>query len=196
MLFRAATIAGIESGAVTVAFRRWKRPTVKTGGTLRTQAGVLAIESVEEISEKGIRPADIKRAGFEDRDALLASLRDNGEPLYRIQFHLAGEDPRIQLRENDELSAKELQTIKEKLSRLDQRSAQGAWTKSVLKVIAKNPGKRAPDLAAGFGRETLPFKRDVRKLKELGLTESLEVGYRLSPRGKKVLAALEHTIGP
>jgi hypothetical protein len=35
-----------------------------------------------------------------------------------------------------------------------------------------------------MGRETLPFKRDVRKLKELGLTESLEVGYRLSPRGR------------
>jgi hypothetical protein len=43
---------------------------------------------------------------------------------------------------------------------------------------------RAPDLAARMGRETLPFKRDVRKLKELGLTESLEVGYRLSPRGR------------
>jgi hypothetical protein len=28
------------------------------------------------------------------------------------------------------------------------------------------------------------FKTNVRKLKELGLTESLEVGYRLSPRGK------------
>jgi ribosomal protein S19E (S16A) len=27
----------------------------------------------------------------------------------------------------------------------------------------------------------------VRKLKELGLTESLEVGYRLSPRGRALL---------
>ena len=34
------------------------------------------------------------------------------------------------------------------------------------------------------------FKTDVRKLKELGLTESLEVGYRLSPRGEAVLRAL------
>ena len=48
---------------------------------------------------------------------------------------------------------------------------------------------RAPDLAASLGRETLPFKRDVRKLKELGLTESLEVGYRLSPRGRAYLDA-------
>jgi hypothetical protein len=34
------------------------------------------------------------------------------------------------------------------------------------------------------GRERLEFKRDVRKLKELGLTLSLEVGYELSPRGR------------
>ncbi len=54
----------------------------------------------------------------------------------------------------------------------------------MLELIAENPGVRAPDLAARMGRETLPFKRDVRKLKELGLTESLEVGYRLSPRGR------------
>jgi hypothetical protein len=49
---------------------------------------------------------------------------------------------------------------------------------------------RAPDLAASFGRETQPFKRDVRKLKDLGLTESLEVGYRLSPRGRAFLETL------
>jgi hypothetical protein len=31
------------------------------------------------------------------------------------------------------------------------------------------------------------FKTNVRKLKNLGLTESLDVGYRLSPRGQRVL---------
>jgi hypothetical protein len=45
------------------------------------------------------------------------------------------------------------------------------------------------DLAAA-GRERHPFKTDVRKHKELGLTESLEVGYRLSPRGRALLARL------
>jgi predicted transcriptional regulator len=54
----------------------------------------------------------------------------------------------------------------------------------VLGLIAERPATRAPDLAASLGRETAPFKADVRKLKELGLTESLEVGYRLSPRGR------------
>jgi hypothetical protein len=53
-----------------------------------------------------------------------------------------------------------------------------------LEVIAASPGVRAADLAARLGRETAPFKLDVRKLKALGLTLSLEVGYRLSPRGE------------
>jgi hypothetical protein len=57
-------------------------------------------------------------------------------------------------------------------------------------MIRDRPGVRAADLAGDFGRETLPFKRDVRRLKELGLTESLEVGYRLSPRGRAFLATL------
>ena len=48
---------------------------------------------------------------------------------------------------------------------------------------------RAPDLAAQVGRETADFKKDVRKLKELGLTESLAIGYLLSPRGEAVVDA-------
>ncbi len=38
-----------------------------------------------------------------------------------------------------------------------------------------------------------PFKVDVRKFKEMGLTESLDVGYRLSPRGRAVLARLDRS---
>jgi DNA-binding IclR family transcriptional regulator len=64
----------------------------------------------------------------------------------------------------------------------------GPWTYAVLRAIAEHPGLRAADLAETFGRERLAFKRDVRKLKELGLTESLEIGYRISPRGQAVLS--------
>ena len=46
------------------------------------------------------------------------------------------------------------------------------------------------ELAAKMGMGRLPFKQRVRRLKELGLTESLEVGYRLSPRGEAFVAAL------
>jgi hypothetical protein len=73
------------------------------------------------------------------------------------------------------------------LDRLDKGRRTGPWTRQYLRLIAENPGRRAPDLAAGLGRETQPFKIDVRKLKELGLTHSLEVGYELSARGKDYL---------
>ena len=60
----------------------------------------------------------------------------------------------------------------------------------MLSCIAAEPGRRAPDFAARFGREVQPFKRDVRKLKELGLTISLLVGYELSPRGEAYARAI------
>ena len=73
--------------------------------------------------------ADARRAGAADREPLLAALPGEGA-LHRIEFRMAGPDPRVAL------------------------------------------------------REIAPFKADVRKLKELGLTESLRIGYRLSPRGR------------
>ena len=73
-----------------------------------------------------------------------------------------------------------------RLDRMD--AARGApWTRQVLRLIAGRPGVRAPDLAASVDRETLSFKLDVRKLKELGLTHSLPVGYEISPRGRAYL---------
>ena len=60
----------------------------------------------------------------------------------------------------------------------------------MLELISERPEVRAADLAEALGRERIPFKRDVRKLKELGLTESLERGYRLSPRGRALLGRL------
>jgi hypothetical protein len=109
--------------------------------------------------------------------------------LYRISFHIAGPDPRIALRENASLTADELSTVQQTLARMDRS---GAWTTPTLRLIHDKPGTRAADLAAEMGSETQPFKTRVRRLKELGLTESLEVGYRLSPRGEAVLNALSH----
>ena len=70
---------------------------------------------------------------------------------------------------------------------MDAARAGGPWTREVLQLIAGQPGVRAPDLAASLGRETPSFKRDVRKLKELGLTHTLPVGYEISPRGRAYL---------
>jgi hypothetical protein len=182
MLFRQADLAAIAAGEVTVAFRRWKRPMAKAGGRQQTAVGVLAFDSVDRVDD--ITPADARRAGFPDPAAAWAMLRGRDGDLYRITFRLAGPDPRIALRENAALTQADRADIAARLARLDRASSHGPWTEATLRAIAEAPGTRAADLAERFGRERLPFKADVRKLKALGLTESLEVGYRLSPRGR------------
>ena len=72
----------------------------------------------------------------------------------------------------------------------DAASRFGPWTAPVLHLLAQNPGVRAGDLAPMVAQEIAAFKLNVRKLKTLGLTESLEVGYRLSPRGAALLDEL------
>ena len=189
MLLKRETLEGIAEGRITLAFRRWKRPTVRAGGELRTASGVLAIEAVEAISASDITEDDAHRAGYLERDALIAELNRRREgDLYRVALHLAGDDPRTALREQDTLDGDSIEAIAARLARFDRSSRHGPWTETVLRLIETSPGVRAPDLAASLGRETQPFKRDVRKLKELGLTESLKVGYRLSPRGRAWLA--------
>jgi hypothetical protein len=193
MLFPKRFWDGLEDGSVTVAFRYWKRPTVKAGGTLVTPAGVLAIETVERVAAGAITAADARAAGYESRAALLRDLakyRRPGTTLQRVAFHHAGEDPRRALRADDRLDDEELAVIRARLARMDRSSRHGPWTSAVLELIRDNPGVLAGDLAARRGRERLDFKADVRKLKALGLTESLRVGYRLSPRGRAVLRRL------
>ena len=64
MLFKHRFLSGIRAGETTLAFRRWRRPSVRAGGTLKTAVGVLAIESVEPITESGITAEDAHRAGY------------------------------------------------------------------------------------------------------------------------------------
>jgi hypothetical protein len=179
--------ARIVAGEQTVVFRRWRRPTVRAGGTLRTASGVVAIDAIDTVDAAALTASDAQAGGFASRAALLAALATRAGEIYRITLHHAGADPRIALRARDALSPDELDDLQRRLARLDRT---GAWTRRVLRLIADHPGRRAADLAAQFGQETLVFKRNVRKLKELGLTESLEIGYRLAPRGQRVLDAL------
>jgi hypothetical protein len=191
LLFKGADVEGILAGDITLAFRRWKRPTVKSGGTLRIPNAVLAIEAVDVIEASAISDRDARSAGRASKASLLTELAPYTEgKLYRIRFHLAGGDDRAELRERANLTESELAAVLEKLSRLDRHGVNGAWTRNVLTAIDSSPGKRAADLAAKLGFERLWFKVQVRKLKALGLTESLEVGYRLSPRGQRVLARM------
>ena len=188
MLLKQKTLEGIADGGITLAFRRWKRPTVKAGGSLRTVIGVLGIDSVDVVNESKITKKDAQQPGYESKEELLGELNARKEgKLYRIALHHEGADPRHALRQQADLSDHEINDLKDRLSRMDARNSSGPWTTKTLKLIAKNPGKRAPDLAESMGMETKRFKTNVRKLKEMGLTESLKVGYRLSPRGKVVM---------
>lgn len=190
MLIRRVTLDAIAAGTVTVLFRRWDRPRVRVGGTQRTVVGVLEITTVEPVAASRLTAADARAGGFATVAALRKAQAGDGR-LYRVGVRLAGPDPRVDLRSRADLTDEERAMIGARLERFDRASRIGPWTATVLDLIAGSPGVRAPDLAARLGRETLPFKRDVRKLKELGLTESLPVGYRISPRGAAVLAALD-----
>jgi hypothetical protein len=184
VLFPKRFWAGIEDGSVTVAVRRWRRPSVKAGSTLHSPVGLLVIDSVEVIDASDITEADAGAAGHRSLDELLDQLTRFPEgDVHRVRFHRIGDDPRIALRDDADLSPDDVAAITRRLDRLDRASSHGPWTRLALDLIEQNPGRRAPDLAAMVGRDTQPFKTDVRKLKAMGLTESLRIGYRLSPRG-------------
>jgi hypothetical protein len=187
VLIDRATAEGIADGSVTLAFRRWDRPRMRAGSTQRTVAGVVEVVSVDEVDPAALTEDDAVHAGVASLDRLRRLLeRRSGARVYRMQVRLAGPDPRVALREQAELDDADRRTIDDRLDRWD-AAREAPWTRAVLRLIAENPGVRAPDLAASLGRETLPFKRDVRKLKELGLTHSLAVGYEISHRGRAYL---------
>jgi hypothetical protein len=185
------TLSGLAAGWIELAFRRWERPRVKAGGRQKTPIGVVGFDAVEVVPRGAVTVEAARRAGFDSRAELLRFLdRRRAGEIYRIQLRLVGPDPRVALRQAVP-DAAGLAEIERRLARLDRASARGPWTLAVLRAIAANPERRAGDLAAELGRERLPFKVDVRKLKEMGLTESLPIGYRLSPRGAAILAHLE-----
>jgi hypothetical protein len=185
MLFRQDILQGIADGRVTLAFRRWRKAPLAAGSTLRTPVGVLAIEGVSIVEEGDITADDLRRTGMSS-DALRASLAGDGT-LLRIELRLVGDDPRVALREQPP-AREELAAIVARLARLD--AATTPWTTQYLRLIDRQPATVARLLAPQVGSELPRFKRRVRQLKELGLTEGLEVGYRLSPRGAQVFAHL------
>jgi hypothetical protein len=187
VLIDRATAQGIADGTVTLAFRRWDRPRMRPGSRQRTGAGVVEVVSVEQVDPESLTEDDARAAGVPSLARLRRLLeRRDGAAVYRMGVRWAGPDPRVALRADSALSDTDRQALDRRLDRLD-AVREVPWTREVLRLIAAHPGVRAPDLAAGLGRETLPFKRDVRRLKELGLTHSLEVGYELSPRGRAYL---------
>lgn len=189
MMIRPAELEAIRDGRIDLAFRRWDRPRVKVGTRLRTAVGLIEVTDVDAVPLSALRAEDARRCGAASLAALKQALsaRPTGQ-VFRVGLRYAGRDPREVLRESVPTAA-ELAEIRAGLDRLDAASPVGPWTRATLRIIDAQPEVRAPELAAQLGRPTAEFKRDVRKLKERGLTESLAIGYRLSPRGEAVIDA-------
>jgi hypothetical protein len=195
LLFQKRFHEGLVSGATTLTFRRWDKPRVKVGGRYRCHPiGVLVVDDIARVRVADLAANEAARAGFASLEELVAYLRAapgsgplrKTTELYRIELHHGGDGDRVAVALDDALTPEDIAVLRAKLVRFD---AAGPWTKKTLGLIAKNPRVAASRLAAKLGRETLAFKADVRKLKRLGLTQSFEVGYELSPRGVAFLAA-------
>ncbi|MGW4480500.1 hypothetical protein [Rhodococcus triatomae] len=186
MIFTAASLDGIAAGTVTLAFRRWDRPRVRPGGQQRTRIGVIAFDAVDEIDAAAVTDDDARAAGFADAVTLLTFVdrKAHGPRLYRITLRAAGPDPRAVLRADADLSDDDAAGVRRRLARMD---ANGPWTEATLRLIAARPAVVSTELAPEVGMDRPTFKQKVRRLKELGLTESLDVGYRISPRGRALL---------
>jgi hypothetical protein len=190
MLFPKRLWPGIADGTISLAFRRWERPRARPGARHRTPAGVIEIDAVQAVDPAAITDAEARRAGAADGNEIRAILARRSGTHYRVAFHFVGADPRIELRAADRLPDAAWAELAAELERIDRATRRGPWTIATLRLIGERPAVAAADLAAAVGRERLPFKADVRRLKELGLTESLRPGYRLSPRGAGLLEFL------
>lgn len=178
---------GVADGSVTLAFRRWSRARVRAGDRFLTSAGVVAIVSIAATDEARITKADALASGAPSRAALLATFRGQAaDPVFRIALAWGGPDPRIALAEEAGISDDERAEITARLGRLDRSSAAGPWTRGALEAIRDHPGVSAESLRGNVDKDV--FKRNIRKLKDLGLTRSLAIGYELSPRGVAYLS--------
>ncbi|MBK6917505.1 MAG: hypothetical protein IPH07_08910 [Deltaproteobacteria bacterium] len=192
LLFKRPFWQGLQDGSVTLTFRRWASARVRVGGRYRCHPiGVLEVDDVRRVTVASISEEDARKAGFDDRAGLVAYLGELGPleaqtEVWRVALHHGGDGDRVELALEDQLGPDDVAAITAKLARMDR---DGAWTAATLAIIGAHPQVAASRLAAKLGRETAPFKVDVRKLKKLGLTQSFEVGYEISPRGRAYLAA-------
>ena len=193
MLFTADAWPGIADGSITLTFRTWQRAQAKAGGRYRVGGMLIEAVDVRQVPAGGITPEDAARSGAADLAALLTRLGNPNHDtlIWRVEFRYLGADDRIERREQGDLTPEEVDDLRARLDRMDHRASGRPWTRGTLALIAKYPGVVSTALARRAGYERQDFKVNVRKLKELGLTESLDVGYRLSPRGEALLRALQ-----
>lgn len=187
LLFQSRFHEPLRRGEITLTFRTWPKNKVKAGGRYRCHPiGVLLVHEVDRVPLDAITESEAKQSGFASRDELVEMLRGFGaEPggeVFRVRLEFVGDGDRSDLALDAALSPADVETLAKKLEKMDAR-AEKPWVKETLAIIGKKPRVAASRLAKELGRETPPFKADVVKLKKLGLTQSFEVGYEVSPRG-------------
>jgi hypothetical protein len=190
MLFQSRFHERIRTGEISCTVRFWLRPRVKVNGRYALGGGAIVVDRIREGRIDDITPALARRCGFSSVfDALKTAKHGAGERVFVIDFHYDGNASARAKPSTDAVSADELAKLVERLAAMDSRSRGGAWTGATLRAIAARPAVLAAKLASALGRPRDEFKRDVRKLKNLGFTFSLEIGYRLTPKGEALLAA-------
>jgi hypothetical protein len=193
LLFQKRFHAGLLDGSTTLTFRRWAKPLVRAGGRYRCHPiGVLEVVGIDRVQVAAISEGDARRAGFAGRSELVAYLASAKEaPLapdalvHRVELRYGGDGDRVALALESDLDAAARAALERALAKLD---GDAPWTLETLRAIQARPRVAASKLAPLFGLETAPFKARVVKLKKLGLTQSFEVGYEVSPRGLAWLA--------
>lgn len=187
-MFSQRVLRGVATGEVTVAFRRWSSPQARPHTQVRTPVGMVGIGEVRQVDAAGITEEEAHQAGFRSSQALRSSLdKHGGGRVYRVELRWLGPVPE-EPSEEVVLQARERAEIDRSLARWDVSSPRGPWTRGLLELVRDRPGVRAAELAAEQNRPVSRLKSDVWKLKQLGLTENAESGYRLSPRGQAYLA--------
>jgi len=191
VLFSASAWPGLADGSITVTFRTWTKPQAKVGGRYRVAGMLLEATAVGEVAVSALTDADAVAAGETNLATLLQRLEQPapGAAVWRVDLRYVGVDDRIERRAVHELTDDDIAVLRTRLDRLD-RFGGKPWTRTTLQLIEKYPGVVSTALARRTGQERPDFKINVRKLKEMGLTESLQVGYQLSPRGEALLRAI------
>ena len=95
MLIKLDVLEAIKAGKIDLQFRRWTRPSVKAGGTLKTKGGLLKIGRIDAMSPDDVSEAEAKRAGFRDVADFrrwLGTMKE-GPLFHRIEISWLGERP-------------------------------------------------------------------------------------------------------
>lgn len=189
MMFTNKFHPGIQDGTITVSYRYWKRPQAVAGNTYKINP-IGHIRMLSVTTPEAVTRQDLPRTGFLSLSDLSEFLEQRGTAerrLYRLEFVYLGHRADLEPDRQGTDAVEELEQLDRLLTKKDQNSG-FAWTRPTLQLIGEMPGASSAVLASILERDRAALKKDVRKLKQLGLTVSLEVGYQLSAKGLSYLA--------